>query len=199
MWKYITGYSIAVLFAVFFSIVSFPLLIPLLNVLFSEETKTVTALPDFVLTTSYITDVFHYYLGEIIAKEGKFDALKFVCIVIFGTVLMGNLFKYISQRILASYRVKLVQNIRDDFFENLLHLNLKFHNKQRKGNIISAMTNDVNEIENSMVSSLQGIFREPRFLIDKGRKWEKKAIESVTQYGYQHIGFHKEYLEFMEA
>ena len=45
----------------------------------------------------------------------------------------------------------------------------------------------------------QGIFRESHFLIDKGRKWEKKAIELVTQYGYQHIGYYKEYLEFMEA
>lgn len=53
--------------------------------------------------------------------------------------------------------------------------------------------------EDFIMLSNQGIFREPRFLIDKGRKWEKKAIESVTQYGYQHIGFHKEYLEFMEA
>jgi hypothetical protein len=45
----------------------------------------------------------------------------------------------------------------------------------------------------------QGIFRESHFLIDKGRKWEKKAIELVTQYGYQHIGYHQEYLEFMET
>jgi len=45
----------------------------------------------------------------------------------------------------------------------------------------------------------QGIFRESHFLIDKGRKWEKKAIQLVREYGYQHIGYCLEYLEFMEA
>ena len=45
----------------------------------------------------------------------------------------------------------------------------------------------------------QGIFRESHFLIDKGRKWEKKAIQLVREYGYQHIGYCQEYLEFMEA
>jgi len=58
---------------------------------------------------------------------------------------------------------------------------------------------DLYYFEDFQMLANQGIFRERHFLIDKGRKWEKKAIELVTQYGYQHIGYYKEYLEFMEA
>lgn len=53
--------------------------------------------------------------------------------------------------------------------------------------------------EDFVMLSNQGIFREQRFLIDKGRKWEKKAIDSVTQYGYQHIGYYEDYLEFVSV
>jgi hypothetical protein len=56
---------------------------------------------------------------------------------------------------------------------------------------------DLYYFEDFQMLANQGIFRESHFLIDKGRKWEKKAIELVTQYGYQHIGYYQEYLEFM--
>ena len=58
---------------------------------------------------------------------------------------------------------------------------------------------DLYYFEDFQMLANQGIFRESHFLIDKGRKWEKKAIQLVREYGYQHIGYCQEYLEFMEA
>jgi subfamily B ATP-binding cassette protein MsbA len=154
------------LLAVIFGLLNFTLFIPLLNLLFTTYTiHPSVALPEFSLTIEYFKQVFDYYFNIIISNGGKIAALQYVCIVIFSSVLLSNLFKFLSQRILTSVRTRVVKNLRQIVFEKITSSDLRFFYTNKKGDLISTLSNDVHEVENSVVSSLQVIIREPLMLI----------------------------------
>jgi subfamily B ATP-binding cassette protein MsbA len=159
-------YIIYTFFAVIFGLANFALLIPLLNVLFDQEaTVAVTAKPEFSLTIDYVKDIFTYYLGFFINNYGKYAALKFVCAIIFLSVLLSNAFRFLSQKVLTRMRVHVVRSIRTSIFKKITELDLAFFNRNRKGDLMSVLSNDVQEVENSVVSSMQVIFRDPPMVI----------------------------------
>lgn len=160
--RFIPKYGILAVLAILFGVVNFSLFIPLLNVLFGTyETKANMVLPEFSLNIKYFKDVFSYYFNDIIIKYGKSGALQFVCLIIVICVFLTNVFKYWSQRVLTSMRIYVVQNIRRALFEKLSTLHLKYFHKQQKGDLMSIISSDVHEIENSVVSSIQVFIREP--------------------------------------
>ena len=122
-------------------------------------------MPVFTFTIDYFKDVFNYYFYTIIKDGGKIAALQYVCLVIFSSVLLSNLFKFLSQRVLTSVRTKVVKNIRETVFNKITDSDLRFFYNNRKGDLISTLSNDVHEVENSVVSSLQVIVREPFMLV----------------------------------
>jgi len=122
-------------------------------------------MPVFTFTIDYFKDVFNYYFYTIIKDGGKIAALQYVCLVIFSSVLLSNLFKFLSQRVLTSVRTKVVKNIRETVFNKITDSDLRFFYNNRKGDLISTLSNDVHEVENSIVSSLQVIVREPFMLV----------------------------------
>ncbi len=122
-------------------------------------------MPVFTFTIDYFKDVFNYYFYTIIKDGGKIAALQYVCLVIFSSVLLSNLFKFLSQRVLTSVRTKVVKNIRETVFNKITESDLRFFYNNRKGDLISTLSNDVHEVENSVVSSLQVIVREPFMLV----------------------------------
>ena len=164
--KYLPEYLIYTILGVIFGLLNFTLFIPLLNLLFTTyPVKEVVALPLFSFSIDYFKDVFNYYFYTIIKEGGKIEALKYVCLVIFSSVLLSNLFKFLSQRVLTSVRTKVVKNIRETVFNKITDSDLRFFYNNRKGDLISTLSNDVHEVENSVVSSLQVIVREPFMLI----------------------------------
>jgi subfamily B ATP-binding cassette protein MsbA len=151
---------------VVFGLLNFTLFIPLLNLLFTTyPVKEVVELPVFTFTIDYFKDLFNYYFYTIIHDGGKIAALQYVCLVIFCSVLLSNLFKFLSQRVLTSVRTKVVKNIRETVFNKITDSDLRFFYNNRKGDLISTLSNDVHEVENSVVSSLQVIVREPFMLV----------------------------------
>lgn len=122
-------------------------------------------IPAFTFTIDYFKDLFNYYFYTTIKEGGKIAALQYVCLVIFSSVLLSNLFKFLSQRVLTSVRTKVVKNIRETVFNKITDSDLRFFYNNRKGDLISTLSNDVHEVENSVVSSLQVIVREPFMLI----------------------------------
>lgn len=163
---YIPEYLIYIILFTIFSLLNFTLLIPLLDVLFNTQHQSiVTVKPGFSLSVDYFKNLFYYNLNHYIQTSGKLGVLIFVCIVLFFCSILKNGFGYLSQRVLTRMRVNLIKKLREDIHRKYARQSLSFYHKERKGDLLSILSNDVVEIENSVVSSIQTIFREPFIII----------------------------------
>ena len=162
-------YLVYMTLGIFFGIANFTLLIPLLNVLFgTADAHTAAApatLPAFELTTAYIEAVFNFYFGQIMATQGKQGALAYVCCVIIASVFFSNVFRYLGQRLLTRVRARVVQNLRSSLYNRILDLELGYFSNERKGDLMSRLTNDVHEVEISVVNTITAVFKEPLTII----------------------------------
>lgn len=163
---YLPEYIAYIVPALIFGALNFTLLIPLFDTLFNvQKSSTTISLPEFNLSLNYIKNIFNYYFQYLVVNHGKIIAMEATCGIILLSVLLTNIFRYMSQRVLTRMRTRLVYRMRKEVFEKLSFLHLGFFNKQQKGNVLSVMSSDVNEIESSVVSSVQTIFRDPLQLI----------------------------------
>jgi subfamily B ATP-binding cassette protein MsbA len=160
-------YVLCNLLSVLFSLVSLALLAPFLQMLFDPQLpKPVKPAFAFSLTgISGIKDWLDYAMGELIVKNGKIYALGAICLMIITAVFFKNLFTYLSFRVLAPMRNYVMTKLRADLFAKLLELPIGYFSEKRKGDIISRMSNDANEIEWSVMSTLEGLTREPLTII----------------------------------
>jgi subfamily B ATP-binding cassette protein MsbA len=139
------------------------LVIPMLDVLFDKSglAATVPPLPDFSLSTEYVTGVFSHYFLSVIHEHGKLNALLFVCLLIVACVIMTNTFRFLERVIATKIRVDLVRNIRIEIFRKVSQLHIGYFNDKRKGDLISRFTNDVFEMEGAVMNSLKAVLKEP--------------------------------------
>ncbi|RDC61455.1 ABC transporter ATP-binding protein [Adhaeribacter pallidiroseus] len=167
--SFVPQYSIFTILGIIFGLFNFTLLIPLLDVLFGttsiNEAQAILQKPAFSLDVEYIKKIFNYFFGQIIVNNGKIAALQFVCILIVISVFLSNLFRYLGLRAEAHVRTKIVRNIRQKVYERITQLQLGYFTNERKGDILSRLSNDVQEIETSVVSTLNVIVREPFTII----------------------------------
>lgn len=164
--NYIPEYIIYVIPSIVFGALNFTLLIPLFDVLFNVNAKsTVVHLPDFSLSLDYVKSFFQYGYFNIAVSHGKVVALEVICGVIILSVFLANAFRYMSQRVLTRMRTWVVYRLKKSLFEKLSTLHLGFFHRQQKGNLLSVMSTDVHEVENSIVSSVQVLFRDPLTVI----------------------------------
>lgn len=101
------------------------------------------------------------WLNSIIDEHGKTYALGAICVFIIVSTLLKNLFIYLSNYISAPIRSAITTRFRNDLYEKILVLPVGYFTEQKKGDIISRMTNDVGEIESSVVSTLEGLIKDP--------------------------------------
>jgi subfamily B ATP-binding cassette protein MsbA len=152
--------------SIIFGLVNFTLVIPLLNILFGQEnTVVVNEHPTFYISIQYFIDLFSYYFNRVIIEKGTIGALTFIVILLVVSALLKNIFRYLALRLEAQTRAKVVKNIRESVYDKLIQLNILFFNQQRRGDLVSRLTNDVQEVENSVVNTLTVIFREPATII----------------------------------
>ncbi len=166
--RFVPQYIIFTLFSIVFSLVNFTLLIPLLEVLFNQVdagAQSPEVLPPFTFSIDYIKTVFNYYFAEVIAKHGQVGALIFVCSITITSVFLSNLFRYFSNIIMAKLRADVVRNLRNRIFDQVSRLHIGYFTNERKGDMLSRITNDVQEVEVSVVSSLKVVFKEPVTII----------------------------------
>lgn len=140
------------------------MIIPFLTILF-DKTKIVTSAPPFAFNKDAIVGNFNFEISKIIVEKGEIDALLFISILVIILFFLKNVFRYFAMFFLARVRNGVVRDLRDQIFYKILILPLAYFTEQRKGDIISRMTADVQEIEWSIMSSLEMIFREPITLI----------------------------------
>jgi subfamily B ATP-binding cassette protein MsbA len=157
-------YVVFNLLSIIFSLVSLAMLGPFLKLLFQEVP---TDLPEPVLSfsASGLLDYLQYVLSRLITLYGKINALAFICGIVLTAIFFKNLFTYLSFRVLAPMRNHVMTKLRSDLYVKILQLPIGYFTEQRKGDIISRMSNDANEVEWSVMSTLEGLIREPMTIL----------------------------------
>lgn len=160
------GYLVLSIFSVIFGVVNYALIDPLLTVLFDSDTVAKSAsMPEFALTIDYFYAVFEYYLVKIIGDKSVVAGLLYVCFILMAASFLSNLTRFLSQKILVNMKTHIMKGIRRDLFNVITKLHVGYFHDQRKGDILSSVSNDVNEVQNSVAASFHIIFREPLLII----------------------------------
>lgn len=159
--RYVGPYFFASLLGSLFGVLNFTLIQPLLDVLFGKaKVPDQLIFPHFRFEAAYLIDLFQYFFGQAIQEYGKYGALQFVCGAILLCVLLSNIFKYLSIRIIENFKAYTVSQLRQAVFDSAIRLSLSFFSNERKGDLISRITTDVQEIENSLGRAFSALFKE---------------------------------------
>ena len=145
---------------------------PFLKLLFEDTNVIETGLillkgkPKFELSSEYIKDISNYYLmGLVVTQGGKMKALIIICVIVFVMTFFKNLFRYLAMFFIAPIRNGVVRDLRNKMYKKAMDLPLSYYSEEKKGDLMSRMTSDVQEIEWSIMQTLEMIFREPLTII----------------------------------
>lgn len=160
--KYTIPYFILTVLATVFNTLNLALLAPLLAALFKDSAGIQKTPPESTLD---IMAWMEYATNKIQSQFGQMEALQWICGAILISVLLSNLFRYFSFRVMESFRIHTLLNLRNSLFNHVLDMDLGYFTAQRKGNIISKIASDVQVVQYSVTSTLQVLFKEPLQLI----------------------------------
>lgn len=153
--------------SVIFSLFSLTMVVPLLGVLFGIQ-PIVTEMPDVTLNPNNMIDLFYYEVSQLILNdagqvtlEGQMKALVFICIFVVITFFLKNLFRYLALFFSAPLKNGVVRDIRNRIYDKVVNLPLAYFSEEKKGDVIAKMTSDVQEVESSIMSSVEVVFKEP--------------------------------------
>ncbi len=164
--KFWPGFLVLSILSVIFGVVNYALIGPLLSVLFEPTNiEQQVIMPEFSMSVEYCQELFRYSLTKVMLANGPLKALMFVCLFIIITSFLSNLTRYFSYRVLINMRTFIMQNIRRDLFRKISSLNVGYFNEQKKGEILSCISNDVTEVQNGVANSIHILFREPLLMI----------------------------------
>ncbi len=136
------------------------MLAPFLQLLFNKK-QLVTTQPGFRFTAQGLLDSLKYYLSTLIREHNEAYALAAICVIIIVAIFFKNVCIYLSYRVLGPMRNKVMNHLRADLYNKILELPIGYFTEQRKGDINSRMSNDANEIEWSVIGTLEGLIKEP--------------------------------------
>lgn len=152
------------LLSTLFGLFSFLMIVPFLEVLFGTQ-NPVTVNPGIHFSPEGIAAYFNYRLSDLILSEGKGAGLIFICVLIILSSFFKNFFRYLSVWAMAPARNGVSRDIRNDLFSKLLALPLAYFSEEKKGNLMTRMSNDVQEVENSILNTLEVVFKDPLSII----------------------------------
>lgn len=160
----VSGYFILNLCSALFSLVSLTMLAPFLTLIFGLENQKSGLGSRFKFGN--ISDAFYKYLSELLqTSDGKIHALGLICIIMIATIVLKNISLYAALFLLTPIRNGIINDMRNDMFGKILQLPIGFFNEQKKGDIMSRLTNDLQDVEFSTISFLESFFREPILII----------------------------------
>lgn len=164
------GYTaLNVLFNILFALFSasiLALIAPFLDLLFKNDDVENIAIvfkgkPNFSFSSTYLKDASSYYLAGLILLKGKIGALTLICLMVFILTFFKNIFRYLAMYFVAPIRNGVVRDLRNKMYKKAMNLPLSYYSEEKKGDLMSRMTTDVQEIEWSIMQTLEMIFREP--------------------------------------
>ncbi len=148
------------LLAAFFSVFSLTMVIPFLQVLFRKD-NPVPELPELTINKDALLAYVDYIIAVTIRDQGKFMTLFLLCLFVVVMFLLKNLFSYLALYVLTPVRTGMVRDLRNKLYDRLLILPLSYYNEKKRGDLISRATNDIQEVESSVIRSFELFFREP--------------------------------------
>ncbi|MEO7800941.1 MAG: ABC transporter ATP-binding protein [Ginsengibacter sp.] len=165
--RLVTSYFLLNILSAFFSVLSLGLLSPFLLLIFKKEDtfKAVSQSTDSFNTLNPVT-YFKGWLSQVLqTPDGDIKALAVICIVVLSSIILKNLFLYLSLYFLNPIRNGIINSMRTKMYNKILALPIGYFNEQRKGDIMSRLTNDLGEVESSTISVLETLFKEPITLL----------------------------------
>jgi len=150
-----------------FNVLSVLGFIPVLGILFGKEEK-IKVQPSYNGISSlyeYVSGSLNFKVTELMESGGIDKALLFICILSFSLFFFKNLFRYLASFVLVFLRNGVVKDLRDHLYKKIVELPLSYFSEKKKGDIISRMTSDVQEVEVSFLTSLETVVREPLTII----------------------------------
>ena len=144
------------------SVISLALLSPFLLLIFKDTDTLNASKGNSFLENINPVNAFKTHLSNIIhSPGGDIRALGLICIVILVAIILKNVFLYLSLYYLNPLRNNIINDMRTSMYKKILALPIGYFNEQRKGDIMSRLTNDLAEVESSTIGVLETLFREP--------------------------------------
>lgn len=149
------------------------LFVPFLKLIFSnqkaEELANI-AKPEWATKEGvfdYFSQYYDYWMADFIVTNsgGKVGALAFICITVLIAFFFKNFFRYAAIYFKSYMRMAVVRDLREQLFDKSISLPLSFYSEEKKGDLLSRMTSDLNEIEIAVVFAIDMLFREPLSII----------------------------------
>lgn len=147
------------IFSVFFSIFSITMLAPFLSLVFNPE-NILTEAPAFGFNSESLIGGLQYLLGQVVMLKGSSFALVCVILFIFSLFLLKNAFAYLSMMCTIPMRTSILKDLRDRCFHRLLIAPLSFYAQSKKGDTMSRVINDIQEVDNAILQYIQQLFKE---------------------------------------
>jgi subfamily B ATP-binding cassette protein MsbA len=159
-------YFLFTLLSIIFSIVSIGMLMPFLQLIFTDPRPECLSCGGIgKVSGNPLIQSINDYLNNSINSRGKIPTLGIICFLMVGFIILKNLFLYLSYYILNPLKNTMVNQLREELYDKVLNLPIGFFNERRKGDLMSRMTNDVSEVESSVVGTLEGWIRDPMTII----------------------------------
>ncbi|HQW87003.1 MAG TPA: ABC transporter transmembrane domain-containing protein, partial [Flavobacteriales bacterium] len=146
-----------------FHLASLLVFIPFLNLLFGQAPPP-SARPAVDLSLEglkRLPELFNWRMAAYIQEHGQMGGLVFICVVVALCFLLKNLFRYFALWAIGILRNRAVRDLRNEVYDKILDLPMRFHTGERKGHTIARITQDVQEVEFSIMNYIEMVFREP--------------------------------------
>ncbi|HDZ41813.1 MAG TPA: ABC transporter ATP-binding protein [Bacteroidetes bacterium] len=164
-YKWFAGQNILFnILAAIFSLFTFSLISPFLKILFGVVPET-THPGVFQFSREWFTDMLNYVISHYIDKIGPGAALIGVCVLVITASLFRNLFVFAANNALAYLRSGTVRDMRKKLYDKVLRLPISYFTESRKGDVMTRISNDVEEIQVSVMGSLLMLLRDPVTII----------------------------------
>jgi subfamily B ATP-binding cassette protein MsbA len=168
--KYKKNVILNIVFNIFyalFSTLGMVSIIPTLKVLF-KETEQVTVYPTYKgigYLGKYGEDLLNYYITKLSTERGEEYALLLVVSIVIVIFLLKNIFNYLASFHVTRLRTGVLKDLREKLYRKIIHLPVSYYSDARKGDVMSRMLGDINEVQNSFFQVLELVVREPLTII----------------------------------
>ncbi len=152
------------IFSTLFSLFSITMIIPFLNILFKKQEMVYESVP-FEFSVDALKTNFYYLLSKIITERGGEAALLFVSIVVVVMVFFKSGFMYTGRYTMASMKFNIIRDIRNTLYHKIIYLPLAYFSEEKKGDIISRMSGDIQQVQMFLVRSIHTLIKNPIMII----------------------------------
>ena len=164
--KYLVGSVVMNILSAVFNVFSFSLLIPILQILFNISDATYEFIPwhrgmDF----GDLTNNVYWYIDTLVAASGPARVLLGLCVTFCAIVFIKTACYFGAAAVMVPIRTGIVKDLRMQIYNKILSLPLGFFSQERKGDIIARISGDVQEVENSITSTIEMLIKNPVLII----------------------------------